>query len=252
LTGDTQLVSSAREGTFANDTTQHGALNFDGRYVAFTSVATNLTADPQTSSDRLFQVYLKDMETGDITLVSRATSGGSGNNNSLEPVVSSDARRVAFRSFANNLTASDANGPASDIFLWTQGEVYPRLISVSSEGVQGSSSNGYLFSNQPTPVAFKESSPVMSADGLTVAYHAHSANLVSDDFNQAPDVFVRNLAPLGAPPPPRAQAVSIGSLVALTLLVLGLLVVAPAARRLVRAPAASVVTPRAVGRLHRP
>lgn len=226
LTGEIRLVSSASDGSFANDSTLYGAINFDGRHVAFISVATNLTPDPPTSLERLYQVFLKDMETGAITLVSRATSGGRGNGNSLEPVVSSDGRRVAFRSFANNLTSSDTNGPASDVFVWTQGSDYPRLISVSNEGVQGSSSNGYLFSNPPTPIVFKEFSPVMSADGLSVAYHSHSANLVADDFNQAPDVFVRNLAPLGVPPQAPPLAVPLRSALALALLVLALLMVA--------------------------
>lgn len=52
-------------------------------------------------------------------------------------------------------------------------------VSLSSSSVQGNAN-----SNQPT----------ISANGYHVAFHSHSSNLVEDDTNGFPDVFVHHFA----------------------------------------------------------
>lgn len=225
LSGEAVVIDRAPSGEWSNGDVSLPSCSDSGERVVFQSSATNLVAGPNAGTFR-YHIYARDMTTGQIDLLSRAPNGDVGSAHSFEPAISSDGRRIAFRSIATNLVEADSNGPFSDIFLWEAQTPGLRLISVSSEGVQGSGSNGHLSQSFPTPLSWAQPSPVMSADGLAVAYHATSANLVPDDFNQAPDVFVRNLALLGAPPAPPAQPVPLRSVLTLTLLVLALLVVA--------------------------
>ena len=82
------------------------SISSDGRFVAFRSSATNLDpADPDTTGD----VYVRDLQTGTTTLVSRAdgTPGAKGNGQSYAPVTSADGVFVAFYSSATNLDPLD-------------------------------------------------------------------------------------------------------------------------------------------------
>jgi hypothetical protein len=72
--------------------------------VAFYSEATNL--DPGDADD-LDDVFVKDLRTGRLTLVSTSASGVKGNGDSLYPRLSGDASRVTFYSLATNLDVAD-------------------------------------------------------------------------------------------------------------------------------------------------
>ncbi len=89
------------------------ALSADGAWLAFSSEASNLIPG-QPAIWR--QVYLADLQRGELRMVSRHSDGSPGNANSLEPTLSEDGRRVAFTSYANNLVDDDVNG-VSDIFV---------------------------------------------------------------------------------------------------------------------------------------
>jgi hypothetical protein len=118
LTGAIELVSVAADGSFAegpigNTFGPEQTISADGRYVAFDSPATNLVAD---DGNGFKDVYVKDMVTGAIINVSRASDGTLANADSGRPAISADGRFVAFTSTATNLVAGDANG-TSDVFL---------------------------------------------------------------------------------------------------------------------------------------
>ncbi len=101
LTGSNILVSVATNGAFANGPSTDCAITGDGRYVAFTSSASNLvTGDTNNSRD----VFVRDLQAGTTTLVSVNTNGnGSGNADSISPMISSDGRYVLFQSKSSNL-----------------------------------------------------------------------------------------------------------------------------------------------------
>jgi Tol biopolymer transport system component len=85
----------------------------DGRYVVFSSDATNLVpGDANESTD----VFLRHIPTGTTTVLSVSSSGVQGDGVSNAPVLSADARFVAFQSAAANLVSGDNNG-AEDIFV---------------------------------------------------------------------------------------------------------------------------------------
>ena len=109
-------------------------------------------------------------------LVSISTTGGSGNDNSFRPSISSSGQFVAFHSNASNLVSSDTNG-VSDIFVRDRVAGTTELVSVSSAGVQGNGDSRL---------------PSISADGRFVAFKSKASNLVSGDTNGISDIFVRD------------------------------------------------------------
>jgi hypothetical protein len=97
-TGVTQLVSAAADGTQGNATNDeqgHGRVTPDGRFVLFNSNATNLVGDVNNTG--LLQLYLKDLQTGDIQEISVASDGTPGDSNSTMPAISADAAYVYSR-----------------------------------------------------------------------------------------------------------------------------------------------------------
>jgi Tol biopolymer transport system component len=99
-TGDLKLVSAAANGTKGNSLSFVGSVSSDGRVVAFDSISTNLhPADPDSFDD----VFLKDLATGALTLVSRTAGGQKGNSSSGGGSLSADGGRIAFATSATNL-----------------------------------------------------------------------------------------------------------------------------------------------------
>ncbi len=90
------------------------SISGDGGFVAFSSEATNLVAgDGNGASD----VFRSSVPAATTDLVSTASGGGPGNDDSLDPAISDDGRVVAFASDADDLSADD--GKKTDVFVHT-------------------------------------------------------------------------------------------------------------------------------------
>lgn len=89
----------------------------DGRFVAFQSRSLRLMPANAWHGD---QVYLFDVAGRRLRRLSVNERGAESNSCSVEPVLSADARVLAYRSTATNLIAGDQNGRA-DVFVhdWT-------------------------------------------------------------------------------------------------------------------------------------
>ena len=85
----------------------------DGRFVAF-ETEFGFAADDNNGT---WDVYLKDMQTGELELVSRSADGELGDGASHGASISDDGRLIAFRSAAGNLVDDDGNGDGFDIFV---------------------------------------------------------------------------------------------------------------------------------------
>ena len=149
------------------------SISYDGRYVAFTSSATNLAV---SDSNGATDVFVRDREAGTTTRVSVGPGARQADGNSYRPAISANGLRVAFVSDAGNLTSYDQNGVA-DIFLrdWQAGVT--QLLSVDSNGQQGNRAS---------------ESPAINAGGRYVAFASSASDLVSNDLNTSSDVFVRD------------------------------------------------------------
>jgi len=111
VTGKTTRVNVASDGTEANAGNSHDWLwtwsnpvSENGRYVAFTSPASNLVAGDNNAAE---DIFVHDLETGETTRVSVASDGTEGNQLSLLYDMSENGRYVLFSSAATNLTAED-------------------------------------------------------------------------------------------------------------------------------------------------
>ncbi|MDZ4761724.1 MAG: Ig-like domain-containing protein [Alphaproteobacteria bacterium] len=174
-TGAITRVSTDASGAQGNTSSFDPGISSDGRYVTFSSNASNLVAgDTNNTTD----IYRKDLQTGAIVRVSSDASGAQGNNTSSGSAISSDGRYVTFYSSASNLVAGDTNNLA-DIFRKDLQTGAITRVSTDAAGVQGNN-----ISLQPA----------ISADGRYVTFRSDASNLVAGDTN-APDIFVVDLPP---------------------------------------------------------
>jgi hypothetical protein len=172
-TGNTTRVSVDSNGVEANDHASNASLSADGRYVVFSSTATNLVSG-DTNGYR--DVFLHDTETGITTCISNAPNGDPGNEFSGSPRISSDGNHIVFTSYASNLGPVDNNN-RPDIYLYDIQTGIHSLISISSDGIQ---SNQYSYVGN------------ISGDGRFIAFTSDASNLVSGDTNNKRDVFLHD------------------------------------------------------------
>jgi Tol biopolymer transport system component len=99
--GSTTLVSVGLNGLAANGLSTEPAISANGRFVAFSSFATNLV----NGDTGLFEdVFVRDLQAGTTFLVSQNSSlTGSGDRDSYSPLISSNGQFILFRSKASNL-----------------------------------------------------------------------------------------------------------------------------------------------------
>ncbi len=173
-TGTTERVSSGAAGTQADGPSHSPSMSPDGRYVAFVSKATNL--QPRLDVNGMFDVYVRDRQTGITHRVSLSSTPVAPNGDSHAPSISPDGRYVAFTSAATNLVAGDTNA-SRDVFVRDRQKAITERVSVAGISTQGNDASGR---------------PAISADGRYVAFDSDASNLVAGDFNSQDDVFVRD------------------------------------------------------------
>lgn len=181
--GTIERVSVATDGSEANGPSQAElatlALSGDGRFVAFTSRATNLDGD----TGRQSQIFLRDRAEGTTRLVSRNQSGDIANAPSVSPSLDREGRFLVFQSSATNLTSDDL-WPGEDVFVvdLTDGEV--RLLSRPSGG---GAPDGDSYA------------PSISADGSRVVFLS-AARLSPSDTDSRVDAYLVSNPMFGKPP----------------------------------------------------
>ena len=171
----TLRVSISSNGTQGNGYSgvEPVAISPDGRFVAFSSVASNLVpGDTNASGD----VFLRDRLRDTTERVSVSSAGIQGNGGSSGPSLSSGGRLVVFASEASNLVPGDANGTI-DVFLHDRLKGTTKRVSI---GVDGEQANG------------ASERPMISANGRFVAFASGASNLVPGDTNGFEDTFVRD------------------------------------------------------------
>ena len=179
------FVRDLQEGTTEEVTTTSGTdpndfsptISAGGRYVAFTSNASNVVeGDTNNAKD----VFVHDRTTGTTERASvgvdASGSQTEANSGSYDASISADGHYVVFQSLGSNLVTGDTNAQG-DIFVRDLQTDTTQRVSVGSSGNQ---TNNYSFY------------PSISADGRYVAFLSHATNLVTGDTNDQSDVFVRD------------------------------------------------------------
>ena len=179
----TTRVSVGPRGRQANGPSGDPAISANGRYVAFSSFASNLV---RGDSNKQTDVFVRDLRTHRTIRVSVTSRGGqaarcSQGCESTEPALSATGRYVAFQSSATNLVRGDTNR-LGDVFVHDLRTGKTERVSVSSSGRQAGGDRTNTGSN----------APAISADGRFVAFHSLATNLVAGDTNRTADAFVRD------------------------------------------------------------
>lgn len=167
-------VSTASDGAQGNGDSWSPSLSADGGKIAFNSIASDLvTGDTNRWSD----IFVKDLKSGVLTLVSTSVDGVQSNDASASATLFADGGKVVFSSRGSNLVVGDSNN-AEDIFVKDLKTGAIVRVSTAADGAQGN--NG-------------AHNPVLSADGSKVAFASYSSNLVAGDTNNVRDIFVKDL-----------------------------------------------------------
>jgi hypothetical protein len=178
--GSIRLISGVNADTSSNGSSDRATISSDGRYVAFTSNASNL---PDNAAGRK-NVFVWDRQDSSIKLLNR-TGATIGDGTSEAPVISGNGRFVAFVSTSSNLGGGTDSNNAQDVFVYDLQLGTTTPISLSTSGVYSTGASGMSGA--------KSEAPVISNDGRFVAFTSTFSDLVPNDANDARDVFVRDL-----------------------------------------------------------
>jgi Tol biopolymer transport system component len=204
-------VSSS--GAQGNGDSSWPSVSGDGRFVAFTSSATNLDPShsrgafvrdrqagttrlassgspsrggyqPSISADGRFvaftnysNVLVNDLNTGETEVVSQDSAGQPAGGFSASPSISADGRFVAFSSNSRRLTPLQPKVRRNE-FVRDMQTGKTQQVNVSSAGKPG---NGLCHH------------PSISASGRFVAFESNATNLVAGTKNKRWNIFVRDL-----------------------------------------------------------
>jgi len=170
VSGATQRVSQAFDGSEADADSFLPVLSGNGRWLAFLSEARNMVAiDGNASRD----VFLRDLRTGAIEMVSVATDGSVSDGHSDRLSISANGRRVAFDSRGQNLDPADQH-VGLDVFVRDRVKHTTKLMSLPADGAAADGDSVQ---------------PALSANGRWLAFSSAATNLVGGDGNLASDVF---------------------------------------------------------------
>lgn len=232
----TAIISVSSTGAQGNGDCVASSITSTGRFILFSSKATNLVnGDTNGKAD----LFLRDTQTSTTTRVSVGSGGVQGKGVSDIGIASADGRYVAFQSTSNNLVSGfTGNG----VYLLDRstarviglnkydGKVFAAKLGAMSDdgryiGINGWYGYAYLFDRQSgrlsplLSIGGKNPKSVVitgvSADGRFISFTSGEANLTTDDRNGKLDSFVfdrnSNSIRLTSITPSRAQATRTGS-----------------------------------------
>jgi Tol biopolymer transport system component len=174
-TNAVERVSIGAGGLQADGPSYEPAVSGDGRVVAFSTGATNLTTDaPGNAGTRLIR---RDRVSAANKLISVDFKGVA--QDGATPALSEDGNRLAFNTFWP-LLASDTNS-LWDIYVYDHAAGTLQRVSLTSTGGER---------NQGNESASRSVAPAISGNGRYVAYATTATNVVPGDTNGMQDVFV--------------------------------------------------------------
>jgi Tol biopolymer transport system component len=171
---ETRCISLNNNGDQSNGNSALPKISGDGRFVAFESNPTNFT---QRCSNGFTHIFVRDTVEDKTTCASIDNNGNQGNNDSVQPSMSSDGRFVAFSSAASNLTGKRCKSGNVQVFVRDRANDETKCASLGPKDVEG---NG------------ESSNPSISANGTLVTFESDASNLVKKDTNGLRDIFGRS------------------------------------------------------------
>jgi probable HAF family extracellular repeat protein len=172
-TNQTVIVSAGSgEAQIGNGDSTTPRISGNGRYITYTSEATNLVFG---DSNGVADVFVRDRFNATTMRISMAPNQA--NAESAAVAISANGRFVLYQSTASNLVKDDTNG-VRDVFLHDGWTFLTRRVSLGVMGVQANAAC---------------SGSAISADGRFVLFNSNAGNLVPFDSNGKSDVFLGRL-----------------------------------------------------------
>jgi hypothetical protein len=173
----TLLVSAAADGAAANGESHAPSMSADGRYVAFSSAATNLTGMAAANATSGRQIYLRDTCLGAdasckaaTQLISTDAAGGLTGAEGILPSVSSSGRFVAFLavtlSHAANQPSAQASAPRANSGFR---QVFIRDTCLGAANCTPKTTRISLLPGDGSDATSKPAGPAISGDARQVA-----------------------------------------------------------------------------------
>ena len=231
--GTTTRVSVNSKGEQANGDSMRPTLDNSGRYIAYTSVASNLDAHDTNGT---WDVYLYDQVNRTTKRISVLPDGTEPNGASDGPQVSPDGAYVGFFSLATNLVSGDVDdfldvfradlatgavtlisrnrtgGANDDLSVGGISSQDNRFVSFASHATnltaqspQGHDSHPYVLDTSTDTIQILDIGAegqtgnsggfwsAITLDGKKVTFTSASDNIVPNDLNAGRDVFIRDL-----------------------------------------------------------
>jgi Tol biopolymer transport system component len=171
--GAATLISTTQAGAIGEALSTHPQWSPDGTRIAFQSDSVAFGGDGVTP-----QIYVKNLQTGALTLVSTTAKGLVGNGASDHPVFSPDGTKLAMDTAATNFALGTPAG-TNQVAVKNLKTGALTVVSVTPAGAPGDGNSNH---------------PQWSPNGKMIAFGSSSDNLVAGDTNRKSDVFV-----VGAP-----------------------------------------------------
>ena len=184
--GVVELVSAADPSLVktkaGNGPSGDGQLSADGKRIVFISQASDLVSNDtaRVPTGSFPDIFLKDLTSGQTTLISVTPDGAHGGNEaSRTALISEDGRYVVFESDASDLVTNDFN-QASDVFVRDLTTGKTSLVSINQSGSGSGGGRSSLMA--------------MSPDSRFVVFESTAPDLVANDTNQVVNYFIRDLS----------------------------------------------------------
>jgi Tol biopolymer transport system component len=171
LTGAIDYAARTSDGTRLTGISYQAAMSGDGRFVTFTSFSAFGTLTANVS-----RIYIKDMLTGSLRLVSAFDDPAFINRSCSESVISADGHVVGFQSNAINI-----NTRTDERALFARDMQTGQLQRINADANGVPAANGYTEDLQ------------LSADGRFAVFSSLDGGLVPGDTNKMFDIFIKDL-----------------------------------------------------------
>ncbi len=194
-TPDTLQEDVSTTGSLANggalDTFSNPSISSDGRFLAFSTLATNLVTE---NVNGLGNVYLRDTCNGaaascspSTVIASRGNDGSIANASQDNPSINASGRFVVFASLASNLVPGDTFLPNSWKDIFVRDTCFGVPVGCTPSTVRVSVSNVTGFAVQSNAV---NDYPKISKDGHYIVFLSSATNYLSTAGNGFQMVFV--------------------------------------------------------------